>query len=58
MEPDGRVLWRGDRLGIDGVIIDGVEDGVIHGHAEWHPPGGWRPFHRELADGTSVEQEL
>jgi hypothetical protein len=57
VEPDGRVLWTSNRVGIDGVIIDQVDDGVIDGHGEWDPPGGWRRFKLGLADGASVELE-
>jgi hypothetical protein len=43
-------VWRRADLGIDGVIIDRVEYGVIKGQGEWDPPNGWRPF--QLAAGT------
>ena len=35
-------LWRRGDLGIDGVTIDRVNNGLIEGQGEWDPPGGWR----------------
>jgi hypothetical protein len=54
IEPDGSLLWRTDVLGIDGVVVDQVADGVIRGQGEWDPPGGWRPFRVCLNTGQLV----
>jgi hypothetical protein len=54
VQPDGTILWTSDHLGIDGVIIDRVSDGIVHGSGEWDPPGGWRPFRLSLDTGQSV----
>jgi len=45
------LLWRSDCLGIDGVMVDQVADGIIRGKGEWDPPGGWRPFQVRFATG-------
>lgn len=50
----GRVAWRSAGLGIDGVLIRDVANGVILGDGEWDPPGGWVPFAISLADGSRV----
>jgi hypothetical protein len=50
--PDRSTLWRSAPLGVDGVLVDDVADGVIHGSGEWDPPGGWMPFTLDLASGT------
>lgn len=49
--PDGSRLWRSDVLGIDGVVVHQIEDGVIHGAGECDPPGGWQPFELDLDTG-------
>lgn len=51
---DGTMLWRNDDLGIDGIIVGEVADGVISGDGEWDPPGGWRPFRVSLRTGLPV----
>lgn len=48
---DRSVVWRSPPVGIDGVIVDDVLDGVISGQGEWDPPGGWMPFRLDLATG-------
>jgi hypothetical protein len=48
---DGTAAWVSDWLGIDGVIVHHVKDGVIEGSGEWDPPGGWRPFRLRLGSG-------
>lgn len=52
--PDRSVLWRSAPLGVDGVLVEDVSDGVIHGSGEWDPPGGWKPFTLDLASGAAV----
>jgi hypothetical protein len=47
-------VWRRQNLGIDGVVVDRVTEGVIFGQGEWDPPGGWRPFQLELETGEPV----
>jgi hypothetical protein len=51
LRPNGSLLWTSDRLGIDGVIVHAVEEGIIRGDGEWDPPGGWRPFRLSLETG-------
>lgn len=46
-------LWTSGSLGVDGVIVDDVRDGVIVGRGEWDPPGGWRPFELSLVSGLA-----
>jgi len=50
----GERLWESDRLGIDGVVLDEVKDGVIVGQGEWDPPGGWKPFRLSVVSGRAV----
>jgi hypothetical protein len=47
----GERVWEKASLGIDGVVVDQIRDGVIFGQGEWDPPGGWRPFCLSLASG-------
>jgi hypothetical protein len=54
IESDGSVLWRSDALGIDGVVVDQVAEGIVRGQGEWDPPGGWRPFEVNLGTGQRV----
>jgi len=51
LQPDGSIAWRSDRVGLDGVVVEEVTDGVIQGSGEWDPPGGWRPFLLALDTG-------
>jgi len=54
IDEHGETLWVSDTLGIDGVVVDDVQEGVIVGQGEWDPPGGWKPFRLSLASGRSV----
>ena len=49
VELDGSLGWRSDPLGIDGVVVNQIADGVIRGEGEWDPSGGWRPFQARLS---------
>ncbi len=49
-------LWKSEAVGIDGVIVDELQNGVITGRGEWDPPGGWRPFRLSLLNGQKVEE--
>lgn len=49
-------LWKSERVGVDGVVIDRIVDGLVLGEGEWDPPGGWRPFRLLLASGQQVER--
>lgn len=48
----GRLLWRRSELAVDGVIVRGVQDGLVFGDAEWDPPDGWEPFRLHLDSGV------
>jgi len=50
----GELAWTSIDLGLDGVIVDRIENGVIYGQGEWDPPGGWRPFVLSLDTGCYV----
>jgi hypothetical protein len=52
IDPIGRVAWKTEMLGLDGVIVDSIEGSFIHGQGEWDPPGGWRPFQVRLETGA------
>jgi hypothetical protein len=41
---NGEILWKSPELGIDGVVVNSVANGLIKGEGEWDPPGGWKPF--------------
>jgi len=47
-----RLVWQREALGTDGVVVEGVEGGVLTGKGEWDPPGGWRSFRLLLATGS------
>ena len=49
----GQLLWRKSGLGVDGVIVQRIQDGQIFGNAEWDPPGGWEPFRLLLDSGEA-----
>lgn len=52
LSPTGELMWTSPELGIDGVIVSEVRDGLILGEGEWDPPGGWLPFQISLATGS------
>ena len=50
----GELVWVSGQLGIDGVIVSGIERKVVAGEGEWDPPGGWRPFKIDLDTGSMM----
>ena len=48
---DGVLLWSSGPVGLDGVVVNRVEDGMVEGEGEWDPPGGWRRFRLRLDTG-------
>ncbi len=52
---DGSERWRRS-VAIDGVEINKIEDGLIHGNAGIDPPDEWHPFLLQLATGNDAEQ--
>jgi hypothetical protein len=53
---DGIVKWSSRELGIDGVVVSRVWEGIIDGEGEWDPPGGWKPFRIRLDKGSPILQ--
>ncbi|MCG7852227.1 MAG: hypothetical protein MIO92_06870 [Methanosarcinaceae archaeon] len=51
---DGSIKWTSPRIGIDGVEVVGVQDGIIQGHGQWDPPAGWKSFGINLKSGLPV----
>ena len=49
----GNPLWTSPELGLDGVLVSDVHDGVIEGQGEWDPPGGWVDFRLDLRRGQT-----
>lgn len=54
LQPDGSVAWTSDPLGIDGVVVEEIVDGIIKGSGEWDPPGGWCPFRLAVDTGRTI----
>lgn len=54
---EGTLIWRTEPLGLDGVIVDEIRDGVLWGHGEWDPPGGWRPFLVDVKTGICLPRK-
>jgi len=52
---DGNIIWESKTLGVDGMKIDDIVDGVIHGEYCWEPPEDWRPFAISLDSGEIIE---
>jgi hypothetical protein len=50
----GQLHWVSDCLGIDGVVVERIDAGVVSGYGEWDPPGGWRSFRIDLVTGKQV----
>jgi hypothetical protein len=41
---DGRLRWQVRRLGVDGVIVDSIQNNLVNGSGECDPPDGWQEF--------------
>ena len=54
LDEEGELLWTSPALGVDGVLVHSIDDGVIAGEGEWDPPGGWRPFRVALSSGLAL----
>jgi hypothetical protein len=54
ISPEGDVVWKSRDIGLDGVVVDSIENGLIHGRGEWDPPGGWEPFVLRLDSGELI----
>ena len=55
LAPDGSVMWNTPNLGLDGVGVKSVENGLVLGEGEWDPPGGWKAFVLRLDSGELVD---
>ena len=51
LDPDGNLLWTSPEIGLDGVLVSNVQDGIIEGQGEYDPPGGWVDFRLDLNRG-------
>lgn len=51
---DGKLLWKAESLGIDGVIAEDATSTQINGSGEWDPPGGWEPFIVDRRTGKRI----
>jgi hypothetical protein len=58
---EGNPIWQSERLGLDGVVVHRIDDGIIEGEGQWECPpfgdderGDWRPFRIELASGLAA----
>ncbi|MEM6995165.1 MAG: hypothetical protein AAF721_31930 [Myxococcota bacterium] len=51
----GRLVWKSEPVGLDGVLVHDAGPPIIRGEGEWDPPGGWRPFALAADTGTLVE---
>lgn len=54
LDAQRNVAWRSERLAIDGVIVDRVENAQVIGKGEWDPPGGWQSFRLSLNSGQAI----
>lgn len=54
IDGDGRVRWRNNNLGLDGIQLNSVSGNTIVGTGEWDPPGGWKPFMISATTGEAT----
>jgi hypothetical protein len=57
IKSDGSELWRRS-VAVDGVEINDVRNGLIHGSAGIDPPDEWHPFVLQLATGNDAEPSV
>ena len=50
--------WKTERLSYDGVLIDGISHGRVHGRRWETPKQAWQPFTIDLRDGPASMDEL
>ncbi len=55
--PDGSLAWQSDMLGVDGVVVEEIRDGIVRGKGECDPPGAWRSFTVDLKTGRILKTE-
>ena len=48
------IAWKSPEVGIDGVVISGIEGSLIAGKGEWDPPGGWKDFKLDIRTGAQL----
>jgi hypothetical protein len=51
---EGEVVWKSERLGIDGVVVHHIEQAQVFGAGEYDPPGGWVNFKLSAVDGKAI----
>jgi hypothetical protein len=51
LAPDGEILWNTPNLGLDGVNVKSVENGLVQGEGEWDPPSNGKAFVLRLDSG-------
>jgi hypothetical protein len=51
-----QLIWQSGCLGIDGVVVNEVKNGVIYGEGEYDPPGGWKPFQLDFPTGKHTSK--
>lgn len=56
LQKGGMVKWSSRNLGIDGIEVREVEDGVIFGRGCIDPPESWVSFALSVDTGRSVGQ--
>lgn len=54
IQRNGSELWRRS-VAVDGVEIQRIDNGIIHGFAGIDPPDEWHPFAILITDGTDAE---
>jgi len=52
LDQEGKTVWMRESLGMDGVVVERIADGIVAGKGEWDPPGGWQPFRLFLTTGA------
>ncbi len=54
INPEGKILWHNNNLGVDGVVVNDIAADKIFGSGEWDPPGGWEDFVLDRATGKEI----
>ncbi|MEJ8817046.1 hypothetical protein [Lacibacter sp. H407] len=51
----GQIKWHNNNIGLDGIIINKVENGKIYGSEQIDPPDGWTDFILDIDTGNSTK---
>jgi hypothetical protein len=53
----GQIKWHNSSIGLDGIIINDIENGKIYGSEQIDPPDGWTDFILDFETGRMYRKQ-